>query len=186
MAQFRFVDTSLRGLIVVQRQLADDSRGFFSRFFCAEEFAAAGWVGPLAQINHSLTRTAGSVRGLHFQHPPHSEFKLVSCLHGEIFDVAVDLRRSSPSFLQWHAEILSAGNRRSLLIPGGFAHGFQALTEACELLYLHSAPYRASAEGGLNAVDPGLAIAWPLPVGERSARDSALTFIGPEFAGVET
>jgi dTDP-4-dehydrorhamnose 3,5-epimerase len=140
MARFTVEATPLSGLKLIQRQKLEDSRGFFSRFFCAEELANAGFAQPVAQMNHTLTRRRGSVRGLHFQYPPHAEDKLVSCLHGEIFDVAIDIRRDSPTFLHWHAEKLSAENGRSLLIPKGFAHGFQALTDDAELLYVHSAP----------------------------------------------
>ena len=109
---------------------------------------------------------------MHFQHPPHAETKFISCLTGEVFDVAVDLRRGSPTFLLWHAEILSADNHKTFIIPEGFAHGFQTLTKDCEILYLHTTAYRADAEGGLNASDPRLGIQWPLSIAEQSARDS--------------
>jgi dTDP-4-dehydrorhamnose 3,5-epimerase len=98
-----------------------------------------------------MTLRRGTVRGLHFQRPPHAEAKLVTCLHGQVFDVAVDLRAGSPTFLQWHAEELTESNGRSLLIPEGFAHGFQTLSEHCELLYVHSATFVPSSEGGINA-----------------------------------
>ena len=104
--------TMLAGLMRIERRRIEDERGFFSRVFCAEQLADAGFDLPVAQINHTLTRRRGAVRGLHFQFPPHSETKLVSCLRGEVFDVAVDLRRDSPTFLQWHGEILSHENQR--------------------------------------------------------------------------
>lgn len=184
MARFDVHATPLTGVMRIRRQKLEDSRGFFSRFFCTEELGAAGFSEPIAQINHTLTRRRGAVRGLHFQHPPHAEDKLVSCLSGQIFDVAVDLRRGSPTFLQWHGEILSAENATSLLIPKGFAHGFQALSEDAELLYLHSAPYAAAAEGALNARDPALAIAWPLAFTDVSDRDASHPFITDEFTGL--
>jgi dTDP-4-dehydrorhamnose 3,5-epimerase len=139
--RFKFIPTPLAGVVVVQRQPVEDSRGFLSRVYCAKEFSAAGVEKPLAQINHTLTRHRGYVRGMHFQRPPHAETKFVTCLRGEVFDVAVDVRRDSPTFLRWHAELLSATNQRSLLISEGFAHGFQTLTENCELLYLHTSAY---------------------------------------------
>ena len=176
--------TALRGVSVVTRTRREDARGFFSRFFCAEELAATGFALPIAQVNHTLTRRRGSVRGLHFQHPPHAEAKFVSCLRGEVFDVAVDLRRGSPTFLQWHGEMLSCANGRSLIIPQGFAHGFQALEDDCELLYLHSQPYAAAAEGGLRATDPRLKIAWPLPLADLSERDAAFALLAADFAGL--
>jgi dTDP-4-dehydrorhamnose 3,5-epimerase len=161
-----------------------DARGFLSRLFCAEELRAAGWTGPIAQINHAHTARKGTVRGMHFQYSPHAETKLISCLRGEIWDVAVDIRAGSPTFLRWHAEILSADNGRALLIPQGFAHGFQAISDDAELIYCHSAPYNVEAEGGLNPRDPKLAIAWPLPLGEMSTRDAQRSILDDRFAGV--
>ena len=172
----RFITTALplAGLTLVQRQYLQDARGAFARLFCAQELAACGWSGPIAQINHSRTRTQGSVRGLHYQKAPHAEIKLVSCLRGAVWDVAVDLRADSPTFLHWHAQILSADNACALLIPQGFAHGFQALTDDVELLYCHSAAHAPAFEAGLHAQDARLAIAWPLPVAALSPRDAAL------------
>jgi dTDP-4-dehydrorhamnose 3,5-epimerase len=184
MKRFTVHDTPLAGLKLIERQQLGDSRGFLSRLFCADELAAAGWSQPVAQVNQTLTQTAGTVRGLHFQRPPHAEIKLVSCLAGEVWDVAVDVRAGSPTFLQWHAERLSAVNRRALLIPAGFAHGFQTLEDGCQMLYLHSSAYAADAEAALNALDPRLAIGWPLPVAERSARDAQHPLLNVQFTGV--
>lgn len=184
MSRFNFIRSPLDGLVLVERQRIQDPRGFFSRFFCAQELQAVGFALPVAQINHTLTARRGAVRGMHFQHPPHAEDKLVSCLRGQIFDVAVDLRRNSATFLQWHGEILSADNARSLLIPQGFAHGFQTLTDDCELLYLHSRPYVAGAERALNARDPRLAIEWPLAFTDISERDAKHPHLTPEFTGI--
>ncbi len=170
--------------MLVQRQAVEDHRGFLSRFYCVEEFAEAGIAKPIAQINHTLTRRQGAVRGLHFQHPPHAETKLVSCIHGKIWDVAVDLRRDSPTFLQWHGETLSAANRKSLLIPEGYAHGFQTLSEECELIYLHTAAYHPESEGALNIADLKLGIAWPLPITEISERDRSHKLIEQDFQGI--
>lgn len=184
MARFDFIPTPLQGLLIVQRLAITDERGFLSRFYCADEFLAAGVNKPIAQINHTLTRQQGAVRGLHFQHPPYSETKLVSCLHGEIWDVAVDLRYNSPTFLHWHGEILSANNRKSLLIPEGYAHGFQALTPDCELIYLHTEAYHPEAEGGLSVTDSRLNITWQLPISELSPRDANHPLISSDFHGI--
>lgn len=184
MSRFDFILTPLPGLKLVRRKAIEDHRGFLSRLYCAEEFAEAGINETIAQINHTLTRTKGAVRGLHFQYPPHGETKLVSCLKGEIWDVAVDLRRDSLTFLQWHGEILSAANRKSFLIPEGYAHGFQALTENCELIYLHTVAYHPEAEGALNVADPRLNIAWPLPIDDLSERDRNHPFISQEYQGI--
>ena len=185
MSRFRISDCPLPGLKRIERQLLGDSRGFFSRLFCAEELAAAGWHQPVAQINHTHTTRSGTVRGLHFQRPPHAEMKLVSCIRGEVWDVAVDLRAQSPTYLRWHAERLSTTS--ALLIPEGFAHGFQALSDNVELLYCHSASYHAASEGGLNPLDPILAIPWPLPIAEISSRDQGhpmLDVNGANFFGI--
>jgi dTDP-4-dehydrorhamnose 3,5-epimerase len=184
MSRFEVTATPLAGLTLVRRQRLGDSRGFLARLFCAEELAAVGWVLPIAQINHTFTARQGTVRGMHFQRPPHAEAKLVSCLRGEVWDVAVDVRQGSPTFLRWHAERLSADNGQALLIPAGFAHGFQALNDDVELLYCHSAAHAAHAEAGLNPQDPRLAIAWPLPITELSARDAGHARITPAFEGV--
>lgn len=184
MSRFETTDTPLAGLRRVQRQRLGDSRGFLARLFCADELAAAGFDRPIAQINHTFTAQRGTVRGLHFQRPPFAEVKLVSCLRGEVWDVAVDLREGSPTFLRWHAERLSADNGQALLIPEGFAHGFQALTDEVELLYCHSVAYAAQAEAGLNPHDPMLMLSWPLPVVELSARDASHPLITDAFRGI--
>lgn len=184
MSRFLISATPLAGLMRVQRQPRGDERGFLTRIFCSQDLAQAGWQGPIAQINHTLTRQCGTVRGLHFQHPPHAEMKLVSCLRGEVWDVVVDVRAGSPTFLQWHAAHLSADNAQAFLIPPGFAHGFQTITPDVEMLYCHSEPFAAHAEGGLYAKDPSLSITWPLPITELSARDTAHTLINPDFQGV--
>lgn len=183
MSRFTVVDTALAGVVAVERTRIGDARGFLSRLFSADAFAELGFVLPISQINHTLTQKAGTVRGMHFQRPPSAEDKLVTCLSGQVFDVAVDLRRGSQTYLRWHGEILSPDNQRALLIPQGCAHGFQALTDECELLYLHSRAYLPDAEGALNALDPALAIDWPLTITEISARDRAHRYIDHDFSG---
>ncbi len=182
--RFAVADTPLAGLKVVTRSAIGDERGFLSRLYSDDELAATGFVAPILQINQTLTRTAGSIRGLHFQRAPFAEDKFVSVLKGEVLDVAVDLREGSPTFLQWHGERLSQDNRRSLFIPKGFAHGFQTLTPDCELIYLHTQRYEPSAEGGLNPFDPRLAITWPLPVADISARDRGHSMLTTNFTGI--
>jgi len=182
--RFRYHPTSLSGLTVIERTRLEDSRGFLSRFFCQETMATLD-MKPIQQINHTLTRKAGAIRGMHFQHPPAAEIKIVSCLKGRILDVAVDLRADSPTFLQWFSTELSAENQHSLFIPEGFAHGFQTLSDDCELLYLHSASYSPQHEAALNPLDPRLAIAWPLAVTEISARDQAHPMLDSGFKGIK-
>jgi dTDP-4-dehydrorhamnose 3,5-epimerase len=183
-SRFGIQSTKLEGLAVVQRKAVGDERGFLSRMFCAEELSAAGWRWPISQINHALTKAAGTVRGMHFQYPPKAEAKLVSCVRGAVWDVAVDLRKDSPTFMRWHAEELSAAHCRALLIPPGFAHGFQTLEPDSELLYLHSEPYDPELEGALNPRDPELGITWPLAVAVVSDKDARRPMITSDFQGV--
>lgn len=182
--RFDILDTPLVGLRILQRKPIGDSRGYLERLFCSEELQSLALGRHIAQINHTLTANRGTVRGLHFQRPPHAEIKFVSCLRGEVFDVAVDLRDNSPTFLHWHAEVLSADNHKTLVIPEGFAHGFQTLTDNCEMLYFHTHTYQPDAEGGLNAQDPRLAIQWPLQVGGVSPRDAGHPLLDENFSGV--
>ncbi len=177
MSRFDISDLPLPGLKLIQRKPLGDARGFLARLFCAQELAPAGWTSAIVQINHTHTARSGTVRGMHYQKPPHAEMKLVSCLQGKIWDVAVDLRKGSPTFLQWHAEELSADNHRALLIPEGFAHGFQTLSDDVHLIYCHSEAYHPASEEGLNALDPRLGIAWPLTIIELSDRDSTHQYI---------
>ena len=181
MSRFAVLDTPLEGLKVVERTLRRDDRGFLARLFCAQELSEIGWRRPVAQINHTLTRQSGAVRGMHFQHAPHAETKLVNCLRGEVWDVAVDLRAGSPTFLRWHAQRLSADNACALLIPRGFAHGFQTLTPDCELLYLHDAAYQPASEAAVNALDPRIDIRWPREISEMSERDRHHPMLTEDF-----
>ncbi len=177
--------TALEGVLQVHRQPHVDARGSFSRLFCADELASVGWTGPLAQVNHSVNTARGTVRGLHYQHAPWSEHKLVSCVRGRIWDLALDLRRGSPTFLRWHAQELSAQTGIALLIPQGCAHGFQALSDDAEIIYCHSAAFVPEAQSGVHPCDPRLAITWPLPVQRLSQRDAQWPALAPDFAGVD-
>jgi dTDP-4-dehydrorhamnose 3,5-epimerase len=182
--RFKILNCPISGLKVVERSRIGDKRGFLSRLFCADELAEAGWNKPIIQINHTLTEHARTVRGIHYQISPYAEMKLVTCVRGEVWDVAVDLREGSPTFLKWHAELLTAENGRALLIPEGFGHGFQTVTDDCELIYLHSEAYNANAEAGVRFDDPELAIKWPLPLEVISERDCSLPLIDRNFKGI--
>lgn len=184
-ARFVFEPTPLAGVWLVQRKPIADARGFFARLYCADEFGAIGLRSPPAQLNHSYSRHAGTVRGLHFQHPPHQETKIVSCPAGRIFDVAVDLRRGSPTFLQWFGAELSAENQRSLVVPPGFAHGFQTLVDDSQTLYCVTAPYHAAAEDGVQPFDPAIGVRWPLAATEVSPRDAQRALLdAAAYAGI--
>ena len=184
MNRFIVTDLPLVALKLIERQRLGDSRGFLSRLFCSVELAAAGCYQPIVQINQTYTAKRGTVRGMHYQNPPYTEMKLVNCIEGEVWDVAVDLRAGSPTFLHCHAEILSADNNRALLIPEGFAHGFQTLTDNVTLLYCHTATYSPEAERALNARDPRLAISWPLAITEISTKDAKHPLLDMKFEGI--
>lgn len=185
-ANLKLLPLQLSGLTLVQRNQLTDSRGHFARLFSYGELKEAGWTRPVRQINHSFTQKRGTVRGLHFQHAPHAETKLVTCLHGAIWDVGVDLRRDSPTFLQWHAEHLSADNANALLLPAGFAHGFQTLTDDVELLYVHDHDYVTASDDGINPLEPRCAIHWPLPVESLSDKDAMRPLLSVDFSGIST
>ncbi len=170
---------------MIHRHPLGDDRGYLERMFCSAELQSVIADRKIVQINHTKTAKTGAVRGMHFQYPPHAEMKLVSCLRGKVFDVAIDLRRDSPSFLKWHAEILSEDNHKTFAIPEGFAHGFQTLTPDCEMLYFHTADYNIEAEGSLNACDPRLAINWPQPISDRSERDKNHAMLTDDFHGMD-
>ena len=178
-----FIPTNIAGAYEVRLTVRSDARGRFRRTWCERAFVEAGIGVRWVQMNHSVTLGRGSARGLHFQHPPYAEDKLVSCSLGGAFDVAVDLRRDSPTFLEWAA--VEIGERSSFFIPKGCAHGFQALADEVHLLYLHSNEYVPEAEGGVRLDDPRIAVDWPLPLGTWSERDRSFALLGPDFEGLD-
>lgn len=184
--RFSFIHTPISGLWIAQRVSLNDERGSFARLFCADEFSDIGLNQPIVQINHSINKKSGTVRGLHFQHQPYMETKIVVCIKGEVFDVAVDIRNGSETFLGWHGEILSSQNQRGMVIPEGFAHGFQTLADDTELIYLHTGRYVPEAEDGLHVRDPQIAIAWPMPFHSMSDRDAHYPFLNESFSGIKS
>jgi len=161
-----------------------DNRGSFQRVYCKEELSEIT-KEVFVQINHSISYGTGTVRGMHFQYPPYAEMKMVKCIRGAVFDVIVDLRRDSPTFLEWHTEILSDENMKMLCIPKGFAHGFQTLEEQSELLYFHTEYHVPKSEGRLHVKDPRLSIKWPHSITNLSAKDNNAPFIDTNFSGLE-
>lgn len=176
--------TPIIDLVVVETNVFSDERGTFSRLFCEKEFLQIFAHRKIVQINHSCTKTVGAVRGLHFQRLPHAEMKLVRCVKGRIFDVAVDLRLNSPTYMHWYSQELSPENNLMMIIPEGFAHGFQVLEPNSELIYLHTAFYTPGAEGGLKFDDPMLDISWPLKPVDVSIRDMSHLKIDHNFKGI--
>ncbi|MGV3550813.1 dTDP-4-dehydrorhamnose 3,5-epimerase family protein [Rhizobium sp.] len=184
MTRFEITPTPLAGLTTLRRKRLGDLRGFLTRLFDTEELREIGWPYPVAQVNETGTAATGTVRGFHYQNPPFTEAKLITVTQGAVLDIAVDIREGSPTFLQHHAVELSGENHLSYLLPPGFAHGYQALTPDVRMVYIHSAPYRAEAEAGLNVLDPRLAIDWPLAVANLSARDQGFALLPDNFQGV--
>ena len=180
----RIEPLALAGSALVRNEICSDLRGSFSRLFCCAKLQPLIDNRTVVQINRSITRRIGAVRGLHYQVAPFSEMKLIRCLRGSVMDIAVDLRQSSPTFLQHQAVLLSASDVCMVVLPEGIAHGFQALESDSELLYLHTAPYSAEHERGLRLDDPRLGIAWPLAPVDLSDRDQAHPLIGADFSGI--
>ena len=176
----RFVATPIDGVHVIELEERVDERGSFARTWCRDEMGAAGLTPDLAQCSLSRNRRAGTLRGLHFQHPPHEEAKLVRCTRGAIFDVAVDLRPDSPTRGRWFGVELDPLVGRALYVPEGCAHGFQTLADDSDVTYMISVPYAPEASAGIRWDDPTIAVAWP-DVASRtiSERDLALPFFEP-------
>lgn len=174
----------LKGAFTIDVQPFQDSRGFFTRTFCEKEFAEHDLVQHFVQANHSGTNGKGVIRGMHFQHSPFCEVKLVKCVQGAIFDVIIDVRKDSPTFLQWAASELSAENKRMMYVPAGFAHGFQSLSDYSEITYMVSSFYNKECEGGIKYDDAAVRINWPLPVSLVSDKDLRIPLVDKDFKGV--
>ncbi len=181
----KFIQTKLSDAYLVDLEPFQDQRGLFARTFCQREFEAIGHVKPFVQFNHSHTNEKGTIRGLHFQRPPYAEIKLIRCIRGSVFDVMVDLREDSPTFLQHVGVELSERNMRMVYIPEGFAHGFQTLEDHTELIYHHTAYYQPGSEGGIRYNDPAIGVQWPLEPGFMSEKDQKYPMIDPAFRGLK-
>ena len=168
----RFVSTSLAGVMILEPERHEDARGYFARTWCADELAAHGLDPSLSQCSVSFNQRWGTLRGLHYQVPPHAEVKLVRCLRGALFDVAVDLRPDSPTFRRHVGTELNPENGRALYIPRGFAHGFYTLTDSTEVEYFIGTPYHPASARGVRYDDPFLAVSWPGPVEVIAPRDA--------------
>jgi dTDP-4-dehydrorhamnose 3,5-epimerase len=180
----KIIGTPIDGVEIIETTPLSDQRGSFARWFCAKELAPVLNGRSIVQINHSRTAKKGSIRGMHYQKPPHGEMKFVRCIRGKVWDVALDLREGSPSFLQWQAVELTPENGLLLAIPERCAHGFQVIEPDSELLYLHTAYYEPSAEGGVHFADPLTMIQWPLPPADVSERDSSHPPLTHSFRGI--
>jgi dTDP-4-dehydrorhamnose 3,5-epimerase len=178
-------ETKLPGSYLIKPEPLCDNRGTFARVFCKNLLAEIGLRKEIVQINHSLTVQKGAVRGMHYQCPPMAEIKLVKCIQGAVYDVIIDLRKDSPTFMRWHGEKLSAENMHMIYVPEGFAHGFQVMEQKSELIYLHSEFYRPEYEGAVRHDDPKVDIRWPLEISEISERDRTHPYLTDYFRGLE-
>jgi dTDP-4-dehydrorhamnose 3,5-epimerase len=185
MSRFKVIETPIKGLFALQTSRIEDDRGYLSRLFCAEEMATFGWRAPLVQINFTKTLFKGTVRGLHFQNPPYAEYKYVRCIRGKVYDVALDLRCGSQTFLKTHSQILTEDNNTSFLIPPGVAHGFQSLSDKAELLYMHSQLYNPEYDDGVNPLDPRIFANWPEEISNMSEKDSTRRYLSNIYKGVK-
>ena len=179
-----FKETSLKGSYVLTFEPIEDQRGWFARTYCKNEFLAIGHTKEWVQMNHSFTKQKATVRGMHYQRSPYGEIKLVRCIAGSVYDVIIDLRADSASYLQYFGIELSAVNKKMIYIPEGFAHGFQALSNDAELLYNHSQFYLPGVEAGVKYNDPAINIKWPLELTNISERDNSHPFIDANFKGL--
>jgi len=178
------IPTRIPGVLIVETTPYRDERGYFYRAFCQHELTSIVGDRRIEQINLARTSSVGAIRGMHFQRAPYAEMKLIRCIKGKVLDVAVDLRKDSATYLQWHAVELCAEGCNMVVIPEGCAHGFQVLEPESELLYLHTARYSPESEGGVRFDDPLFLISWPLPVSDISDRDLTYPFLQPDYSGV--
>lgn len=180
----RFTPLKLSGAHTIDLDPRGDARGRFTRFFCARELSALGHVKPIVNVNYSYSQNQGTIRGMHFQYPPDTEIKIVKCIRGAIWDCIVDIRKESPTFLQWTGVELTEKNDRLIYVPEGFAHGFQALTDDVEILYFVTNYYAPKNEAGLRFDDPAIKIDWPLEATVVSDKDRTHPLIDNHFSGI--
>jgi dTDP-4-dehydrorhamnose 3,5-epimerase len=182
--KLNILHTSINGVFIIKPIKFEDERGSFSRLFCIKELEKISNI-EIKQINHSVSKYKGTVRGLHFQEEPYAEIKIIKCLKGSVFDVIVDIRKNSPTFLKTFSIKLTSKNQKMIYIPKGFAHGFQTLEDNVELLYFHSNVYTPKKEGALNIKDPLLNIKWPENITFTSEKDARHSFLNTNFKGIE-
>lgn len=181
----KFNKTPLEGARTIELEKRGDDRGFFARYFCEREFGAEGLETKFVQINNSLSSKRGTLRGMHYQLPPSPEVKVVRCVRGSLWDVILDLRPDSPSFMQWFGAELSAENRVMMYVPRGFAHALITLADDTEAIYLVSEFYDPQSERGVRWNDPAIGIKWPIEPTEISPKDAKWPDFDPVFHGVE-
>ena len=180
----KFIQTPLNGAYVVELEPFRDERGFFARTFCKRDFSVIGHHQEFVQFNHSMTRYKGTIRGMHYQVPPSAEIKLIRCIVGEVYDVIIDIRKDSPTFLNHYGIVLSNENLKMIYVPEGFAHGFQTLSDNTQMIYHHTAYYNPEYERGLRYNDPVFGIKWPMPPTNLTEKDQKYPMINNNFKGI--
>ena len=178
------IDTPLKGVYVIKLDSFKDHRGMFTRLFCKDTFKEINHKKEIVQINHSLTKRKGSIRGMHYQIPPKAECKIITCLQGSVLFVVIDIRKDSPTFLSYHSEVLSEDNLKMIYISEGFAHGFQTNTENTELLYFHTEYYDKEFERGIRYNDPLVNIPWSIEITDVSEKDKNHELLNKNFKGI--
>ncbi len=181
-----FIETKLKGAYIIEVSTWQDERGIFARTYCKKEFKKINHTQEFVQFNHSSNNQIGTLRGMHYQKNPFAEIKLIRCIRGSVFDVIVDIRKSSPTFLKWIGIELSAKNMKMIYVPRGFAHGFLTLENDSELLYHHTDFHEPSAECGIKYDDPSLNIDWPGRIMLISAKDKGYPTISKNFKGIKS
>jgi len=179
-----FRETALKGAYLIEAEPLGDIRGLFARTYCKNEFSRIGHQKEFVQFNHSHTFRKGTIRGMHYQLPPYTEIKLVRCIRGSVYDVIIDIRKGSPTFLKYLPVELSEHNLLSLYIPEGFAHGFQTLEDNTQLIYHHTAYYVSGSEAGIRYNDPLISISWPLTVTVITEKDLNYNLLNSNFKGI--
>ena len=179
-----FIALNILGAYLIKLTPFTDERGAYTRLFCQDEFKQIGFDKSIVQVNHSHNIQKGTLRGMHFQHSPHAEVKIIRCLQGKVYDVMVDLRENSPTFLKYFTVELSVAAYNAVYIPEGCAHGFQTLENDCQLLYFHTRFYNKASEGGIRYDDPMINIEWPLPPQNITDKDMAYPFLNHSFKGI--
>ncbi len=180
----KFTKTYISNLLIIDLDLIKDNRGWFSRSFCENEFKKIGFNERFVQHNHSFNKYKGTMRGMHFQLEPQNEAKMIRCISGKVFDVAVDLRKGSSTFLKWFGIELSEFNKKMIFIPRGFGHGFLTLEDKSELIYYHSESYNKDLDSGFSFLDPLVNIKWPNRIKIISEKDRNLPNIPTNFIGL--
>ncbi|MBI2722711.1 MAG: dTDP-4-dehydrorhamnose 3,5-epimerase [Bacteroidetes bacterium] len=180
----KFTETILKGSYVIDLTPFYDNRGGFARTFCKKEFQQIGHAKEFVQLNQSYNTTKGTIRGMHYQVPPYSEIKLIRCIRGAVYDVIIDIRKNSPTFLQHISIELSAENKKMIYVPEGFLHGFQTLEDNSELVYHHTEYFNPEADAGMNYIDPAFNIKWPLQTTIISDKDKNNKLIDNTFKGI--